>query len=105
MDPIEEEELETIPEKYRPISAWGYFWYSVLFLIPVIGWICLTVFALNGYSINRRSFSRSYFIVFFFIVILVLAFEILCLVFGSDTVIVAIQDALHMVFPGVNVKF
>lgn len=101
MDPIEEEELETIPEKYRPMSAWGYFWYSVLFMIPVIGWICLTVFALNGYSINRRSFSRSYFIVFFFIVILVLGFEILSLVFGADTVLGAIQKFFHIVLPSI----
>lgn len=99
MDPIEEEELESIPEKFRPMSAWGYLGYSILFMIPIIGWICLTVFALSGYSINRRSFSRSYFIVFFFIVVLILAFEILSLIFGAETIIVAIQDFLHIVLP------
>ncbi len=102
MDPIEEEELETIPEKYRPLSAWGYFWYSVLFLIPVIGWICLTVFAFNGYSINRRSFSRSYFIAFFFVVIVLLALQILVLLFGADTIVATIENILHIDLPFVS---
>ena len=37
-----------IPESYRPISAWGYFGYNLLFSIPIIGFILLLVFALGG---------------------------------------------------------
>ena len=34
-----------IPAEYKPISMWGYFGYEILFSIPLIGLICLIVFA------------------------------------------------------------
>ena len=32
------------PKKYRPISAWGYIGYMVLYTIPIIG----TIFLIGG---------------------------------------------------------
>ncbi len=53
---------ETIPERYRPISMWGYFGYQLLFSIPIIGFIILLVYAFGGNgNINVRNFARSYF--------------------------------------------
>lgn len=47
---------------YTPIGMWGYFWYSILFIIPIIGCIFLIVFALGGTrNINLRNYARSYF--------------------------------------------
>ena len=55
-------EINNIPEKYRPISMWGYFGYQVLFSIPVVGFIFLVVYALGGTkNVNKRNFARSYF--------------------------------------------
>lgn len=34
-----------IPNEYKPISAWGYFGYNILFSIPIIGFIFLIVFS------------------------------------------------------------
>ena len=52
----------TIPKKYEPISAWGFFFYEVLFAIPVIGQIFLLIFALGGArKKNLVNFARSYF--------------------------------------------
>ncbi len=49
---------------YTPISMWGYFGYQVLFAIPVIGFICLLIFAFGGTkNINLRNFARSFFCV------------------------------------------
>ena len=48
-------------EQFKPISSWGYVGYSILFCIPVIGWIIWIVFAFSGGNINRRSYARSYF--------------------------------------------
>ncbi len=48
------------PEQFRPLSAWAYFGYSILFLIPVIGWIFLIVFTFSAKNYNRRGFARSY---------------------------------------------
>lgn len=47
-------------EQYRPLSPWAYFWYSVLFTIPVIGWIALLVITFSTTNINRRNFARAY---------------------------------------------
>lgn len=50
-----------IPSEYRPISMWGYFGYQLLFSIPIIGWICIVVFALTSSNLNLRNFARSQF--------------------------------------------
>ena len=54
-------ENNMIPEEYRPISMWGYFGYEILFSIPVIGFICLIVFAIGAKNVNKKNFARSYF--------------------------------------------
>lgn len=61
----EKDEIERLPGKYRPIGAWGYFGYTILFSLPIIGQLCLLIFALSGSNINRRSFARMYFCGFF----------------------------------------
>ena len=47
-------------EQLRPISPWAYFGYSILFSIPVVGFICLIVFSLSDTNINRRNYARSF---------------------------------------------
>ena len=67
-------DLNSVPEKYRPISMWGYFGLQILFSIPVVGTIVLIIFALGGTrNINKRNFARSYFC---FLVILVIIMAI-----------------------------
>ena len=51
-----------IPDEYRPISMWGYFGYSILFAIPIVGLVLIIVFSLGGTrNINVRNYARSYF--------------------------------------------
>ncbi len=64
----------TIPYQYEPISAWGYFGYSLLFNIPIIGFILLLVFAFDGSNINRRNYARSFFCIYIFIFIVTLIY-------------------------------
>ena len=52
---------DQLPPQYRPLSAWAYFGYGLLYSIPVIGFIFLIVFSLSDSNINRRSHARSYF--------------------------------------------
>lgn len=60
-----------IPESYRPISAWGYFGYNILFAIPIIGFIMLLVYAFGGTSnINLRNYARSFFCSILFAIII-----------------------------------
>ena len=71
MNKDEIQEINSLPPKYRPLGAWAYFGYSILFAIPIIGTVLLIVYALNDSNINRRSFARSYFCVLILAVILI----------------------------------
>ena len=44
----------------RPLNAWEYFGYAILYMVPVIGWIFLIIFTFSTSNYNRRSFTRSY---------------------------------------------
>lgn len=65
-------ENSNIPSQYKPISAWGYFGYNILFSIPLVGLICLIVFSFDSSNINRRSYARSFFIIYVLIAIFLL---------------------------------
>ena len=62
--------LNSLPEEYRPLSPWSYFGYSVLFSIPIVGLVCLFIFAFNNNNINRRNFARSYFCIYVLVIII-----------------------------------
>ena len=50
-----------IPAKYKPIGAWGYVLYELLFSIPLVGFIFLLVFSLGGTkNENLKNFARSF---------------------------------------------
>ncbi len=51
---------DSLPEKFRPLTAWAYFGYSILFSIPIVGFIFLIVFSCSGKNINRRR-KRPFF--------------------------------------------
>ena len=59
-----------IPEKYRPLKPAQYFWLTILFAIPVIGFICLVIMSISNSNINRRNFARSYWIPVLIVVII-----------------------------------
>lgn len=51
----------TVPPEYKPISPWGYIGYSLLFSIPLVGLICIIVFACgSGGNKNVTNYARSY---------------------------------------------
>lgn len=76
---LNQEEIAQLPSQYRPLSAWAYFGYTLLYSIPIVGLILLIVFSLSDSNINRRSFSRSYFCA----LILVLVIFIIMMITGS----------------------
>ena len=49
-----------IPLEYRPLSPWAYLGYTLLYSIPLIGFVFLLVFALSDGNINRRNHARGY---------------------------------------------
>jgi len=72
--------VDSIPFDYKPISMWGYFGYQILFMIPVIGFICLLVFAFGGSNKNVKNYARSFFCVWILYAIFAV---VIALVFGS----------------------
>ena len=60
MTSLERAEIRRLPKKYRPLGAWGYFWYTVLFSIPVIGLIALIACSASSKNVVRRGFARSF---------------------------------------------
>lgn len=48
--------------KYKPLGAWAYWGLSLLYTIPLIGWIFALVFAVSDKNIHRRNHARAYWI-------------------------------------------
>ena len=72
-----------IPPEYRPIGAWAYFGWQLLFSLPLVGFIMLCVFALGGTSnINLKNFARSYFCVYLLLAVLAIIGLLILLISG-----------------------
>lgn len=83
MKSYEKETAAQLPSEFRPIGAWSYFGYSILFSLPIIGFIALIICACNGSNINRRSFARSYFCkLLIALILLVVVIIIMSVFFG-----------------------
>ena len=54
-------EQQYLPEAYRPLSPWTYFGLSILYAVPVIGWVFLIAHAVASRNINKRNYARSFF--------------------------------------------
>ena len=91
MNSYEKAEIQRLDSKYRPLGAWEYFGYTLLFSLPLIGFICLLIFCFSDSNINRRSFARSYFCGFF--IVAILAVVLMFTGFGAS-LLVMIQQAI-----------
>ena len=65
--------------KYRPLSAWAYFGWTLLYCIPIVGFIALIINSVSDANINRRNHARSYWIA---LLVAVLIYVIFFLVLG-----------------------
>ena len=81
-----------LPKAYRPISGWGYFWRSVFYAIPVIGWLFVLINALGAKNRNGRNFARSYFCAL--LVAIILAAVVVVLGMINPELAAALQAAL-----------
>ncbi len=70
--------------KYAPLSAWAYFGLSILFSIPIVGFIFLIVYSVSDANINRRNFARSYWCaLLIFAIVAVIAVVVMLIAGGS----------------------
>lgn len=83
---------EDLPPAYKPLGAWKYFLYTLLFNIPVVGLICLIVLACGGgVNINLRNYARSYFCIYLVLAVAVAAIVLICLALGIQ---LSVLDAI-----------
>ena len=92
MTQFEKAEISRLPQKYKPMGAWGYFWYSILFLIPVIGLIPLIVCANSDKNISRRCFARG-------VIIGIVAFVIVLVLVAAAAVVLYLTGILTQIIP------
>ena len=70
-------------DEYKPISAWGYVGYQLLFSIPLVGFICILVFSLGGSTNqNLKNFARSYLCVWLILIVLAVIVGIVTAILG-----------------------
>ena len=70
-------------EQYKPLSPWAYIGYSILFSLPIVGFILMIVFSVDSTgNINRRNFARSYLILIAIGIVISIIITILALVLG-----------------------
>lgn len=70
---------QNIPNEYKVLSPWSYFGYSLLFAIPIIGFIFAIIFAFDNTNLNRRNYARSFFCGLILVVIII----VLIAIFGA----------------------
>lgn len=74
-----------IPPEYKPISAWGYFGYNILFSLPLIGFIMLLVYSFGGTSnINLKNYARSFFCGYLLALILLIIIFIPLIIYSAN---------------------
>lgn len=75
---------ETEPQgKYKPMGAWAYFGWSILFSFPIAGFVLLIVMSFNDNNINRRNFARSHWCSLLIFGIIALIVIVLIFAFGG----------------------
>lgn len=77
-----QDQPNNIPNEYKPLSAWAYFGYNLLFAIPLVGFIMLIVFSFDSSNINRRNYARSFFCAYLIALIIGVIVAILFTVLG-----------------------
>ena len=61
----------TFEEEYKPITAWGYIGYQLLFCIPVVGLLLVIGYSLGARNKNLRNFARAEIVILTIEVILI----------------------------------
>lgn len=74
-----------IPYEYKPLSAWSYVGYNILFSLPVVGLILLIIFSFSGSNINRRNYARSFFCTWLLIIIIIAIIYAIAYATGTST--------------------
>ncbi|MFA5561868.1 MAG: hypothetical protein WDA00_04435 [Eubacteriales bacterium] len=85
----------------RPLSTWQYIGYFLLFSLPLVGLICMIVFAFGAeVNLNLRNLARAYLVLVLFGVLLSVIVVFLMMFVLYDIVSRAFYDSLWLSFIG-----
>ena len=71
-------------KEYKPISAWGYIGYRILFAIPLLGLILAIVWAIGAENRNKKNLARSQIILIIIALVLSVILAVLAYLLGVD---------------------
>ena len=81
----------SIPKKFRPISAWGYIGYQILFSLPILGLILMIVFACSNEKVNRRNYARANLI----LIVISAIFTVVAFVLAGPAIMEVFEELLQ----------
>ena len=90
-----------IPSSYKPLSPWAYIGWSLVYSIPIVGFVFLIVNSFRKDNLNRRNYTRSFWcalliVLIFFAVI----FGIAAATGSVDELIQAFQEGFQQAQAG-----
>ena len=91
-----------LPKSYRPISGWGYFWRTVLYSIPVLGWLILFFNAIGAKNRNVRYFARAPFCALLLVLILTVVAVVVDLLLLKGAMIAWVQELVKDLIAAAN---
>ncbi|MBP3255386.1 MAG: hypothetical protein J6M60_02715 [Clostridia bacterium] len=90
---MEEYNEQNIPEAYKPLGAWAFFGWTLLFNLPFVGWIIVIVFSCGVSSRkNLTNYARSILIMWGFAILVSIIYCIAMFALGFS---VGLLDALY----------
>ena len=78
----------------RLLGPWAYFGLSLLYSIPIVGFIFLIVFSIDDSNLNRRNYTRSYWCALIIAVALIVIVFLILLATGGLAYVLSEADSL-----------
>ena len=76
--------MEQVPQgKYAPLSPWAYWGLTLLFSVPIVGFVFLIIFSVSSANINRRNYARSFWINLIFAAVVIGILVLIAALTGS----------------------
>ena len=90
-------EIKMLPDKYKPMGAWGYWAWTIIYSFPIVGFFFMIINSFRNSSIARRNHARSQFCSWILIIfILGITFLVLLLTGVWDTLIGYLDNLLKI---------
>lgn len=77
---MDENNYENI-EQYKPLGAWAYLGYSLLYAIPIVGLIFVIINSFSNNNYNKRNHARSFLLIM--VIGFILSFIVSLLIYST----------------------